>query len=588
MSVPTQYMQQRNKSSSPMEDCRDYLRTGRCKYGPSCKYRHPPNVQSGGGMKGPTDPNEPMFPVRPNELVCQYYMKHGTCKFGQACKFNHPPTNSLHRVASPRFNQSMVMQEESNKVSKFDAAAMLPQRPQEPNCIYFLKNGRCKYGATCRYHHPLNYHNRRPPPPNDGRRHHLSGGNAVNESGVVQPKLHYVSLPPGTYQQGQFVVADGQLAFLSLDGSSQGQVISIGSQSMNQEVPMVLTSASSKQASRLSRDLGSSTSSTSIASSFESSMIGSGGSLNTFSFPDEQNARAAHVVHSGNRQVLAQNPDGGVASLPQVVSTTSSLDGSTNNNNSNNHSYFDARRPTQSPAKSESGGRGAAYRGQRSASFDHSRSAGQYMASAGIRESTSVPSFNHIHLEQGGPHYESQRGHQMMRGPPPTQARGRQKRQSNGAVDDGLSMMTSALLTMMDTPEEVAGEQYQDFDDFESSTPVIANHYPAHGAPQHAQIEDYDGNYNVNAPLYVPRASKVYYDQEQDKSVCMPGYQIEGGDEGYGISRGRSMEHMQQWSPSMQENQRLTHQSGQAIQIGETQHAQTEAFEPRNNGSYFP
>lgn len=411
----------------------------------------------------------------------------------------------------------------------------------------------------------------------------------MNESGVVQPKLHYVSLPPGTYQQGQFVVADGQLAFLSLDGSSQGQVISIGSQSVNQEVPMVLTAASSKQASRLSRDLGSSTSSTSVASSFESSMIGSGGSLNTFSFPDEQNGRAAHIVYSGNRQVLAQNPDGGVASFPQVVSTTNNLDGSTTtNNNSNNHSYFDARRPTQSPARSESGGSRAAYRGQRSASFDHSRSAGQHMASAGIRESTSVPSFNHIHEEQGGPQYESQRGHQMMRGPPPTQARGRQKRRSNGAVDDGLSMMTSALLTMMDTPEEVAGEQYQDFDDFESSTPVIANHYSAHGALQHEQIQDYDGNYNANAPLYVPQAGKAYYHQEQDNSVGMPGYPMEGGDESYGIPRGRSMEHMQQWSPSMQGDQQLTHQSGQAIQIGQTQHAQTAAFEPRNNGSYFP
>jgi hypothetical protein len=52
-----------------IEDCRDYLRTGRCKYGASCKYRHPANVQSGGGMRIPLNPGEPMFPVRPNEPI---------------------------------------------------------------------------------------------------------------------------------------------------------------------------------------------------------------------------------------------------------------------------------------------------------------------------------------------------------------------------------------------------------------------------------------------------------------------------------------------------------------------------------------
>ncbi|CAJ1931920.1 unnamed protein product [Cylindrotheca closterium] len=610
MSIPTQYVQRNRSTEASMEDCRDYLRTGRCKYGASCKYRHPPNVQSGGGMKGPINPSEPMFPYRPNEPVCQYYMKHGTCKFGQACKFNHPPhnnnsNNNLHGVpSSPRFNQSMVMQQKDSNEGSFnsyDAAAMLPQRPEEPNCIYFLKNGRCKYGATCRYHHPLNYHSRRPPPPNDGHRHNhhhhnlQGGGNSMNDSGMAQPKLQYISLPPGTYQQGQFVVADGQLAFLSLDGSTQ-QVISVGPQGVNQEAPMVLTStASPKPASSLSRDVGSTASSTSIASSFESSMIGSGGSLNTFIAPDQQNGRAAHVVHSGSsRQVPAQNQDGRVASLPQVVSTAGSLDGSINNsNNSNNHSYFDVRRPTQSPVRSESGGNAAAYREQRSSSFDHSsRPARQHMG-GGIRESTSVPSFNHVHDEQGYQQQQQQqydpqqqRGLQMTRGPPPTTARGRQRRKSNGAVDDGLSMMTSALLTMLDTPEEAGEwEQYQDFDDYEpseSSTPVIANHFPGQlGSPQHPQIvqnnnsSSNNGDYNN---FFVPQARKVaYYDHDQDRSVnSMPGYQYEGvgGDDGYGIPRGRSMDQMQRWAPSMQGS--------------DQQRASSTAFEPRNNGSYFP
>lgn len=564
-------------------------------------------------MKGPLNPSEPMFPVRPNEPVCQYYMKHGTCKFGQACKFNHPAPNTLqHHASVPRFNQPMMMQKDSGEMAGYEPPGMLPQRPEEPNCIYFLKNGRCKYGSTCRYHHPLNYHSRRLPP-NDVRRMH-----PMNDSGVGQPKLHYVSLPPGTYQQGQFVVADGQLAFLSLDGSHQGQVISIGN-GMNQEVPVVFTTTSSGSKHSLSRDLGSNTSSTSIASSFESSMIGSGASLNTFNVPDQQGGRAAHVVHSGNRQMLQQNQDGS-SSLPQVVSTGSSLDGSNNsntnnNNNSNNHAYFDARRQTQSPARSE--GSNTAYRGQRSSSFDHSRSSSARQHMGGMHESASVPSFSYHDdgYQQYEPQQQQQRGPQIMRGPPPTQARGRQKRQSNGAVDDGLSMMTSALLTMLDTPEEVEGEHYQEFDEYpdeypESSTPIIANRFASR--PQHAQLQGNSNNFNMNAPLYVPQARKAYYDHEQDKPVGMPGYNYDGEEDGYGIPRGhrsmehartyerddddqdygiprqhRSMEHMaQRWSPSMQRSDHQqtpsNHHHHQSI------NQRGPAFEPRNNGSYFP
>lgn len=29
-----------------------------------------------------------------------------------------------------------------------------PERPGEPECQYFLKTGNCKFGGSCRYHHP--------------------------------------------------------------------------------------------------------------------------------------------------------------------------------------------------------------------------------------------------------------------------------------------------------------------------------------------------------------------------------------------------------------------------------------------------
>ncbi len=155
-------------------DCRDFLRTGRCKYGDSCKYHHPL-----GGIKA-SDPNEPPFPIRPGEPNCQYYLKNATCKFGQTCKFHHPPHVLLAKggsnVASSRGNpnanapntvceiinvdsgggDSNGSVNNSNDRTPRDFRDILPQRPGEPDCIYFLRNGRCKYGATCKYHHPTN------------------------------------------------------------------------------------------------------------------------------------------------------------------------------------------------------------------------------------------------------------------------------------------------------------------------------------------------------------------------------------------------------------------------------------------------
>ncbi len=114
------------------------------------QYHHPSNVLNGGGIKDPINPSDPPFPIRPNEPPCQYYLKHGTCKFGQTCKFNHPLSspklsgcNASGTSSSPQFSSYMP------------EPTVLPQRPSEPDCIYYLRNGRCKYGASCKYHHPI-------------------------------------------------------------------------------------------------------------------------------------------------------------------------------------------------------------------------------------------------------------------------------------------------------------------------------------------------------------------------------------------------------------------------------------------------
>lgn len=40
-----------------------------------------------------------------------------------------------------------------------DAAAQsmpYPDRPGEPDCLYYLRTGMCGYGSNCRYNHPAN------------------------------------------------------------------------------------------------------------------------------------------------------------------------------------------------------------------------------------------------------------------------------------------------------------------------------------------------------------------------------------------------------------------------------------------------
>ena len=147
------------------QDCRDFLRTGRCKYGESCKYNHPLNVESGGGLAdgGP-------LPLRPGEPVCHYFLKHGICKFGSACKFDHPSGPHLEKGPGSSNNFSVGGGGTSNgraavttgglvyvtdPITGATSVQVLPQRPNEPDCIYFLRNGRCKYGSICKFHHPL-------------------------------------------------------------------------------------------------------------------------------------------------------------------------------------------------------------------------------------------------------------------------------------------------------------------------------------------------------------------------------------------------------------------------------------------------
>ncbi|CAH8353234.1 unnamed protein product [Eruca vesicaria subsp. sativa] len=79
------------------------------------------------------------FPERPGELECQYYLKTGDCKFGTSCKFHHP----RDRVP-PRADCNL-------------SPIGLPLRPGVQRCTFYIQNGFCKFGSTCKFDHPMAY-----------------------------------------------------------------------------------------------------------------------------------------------------------------------------------------------------------------------------------------------------------------------------------------------------------------------------------------------------------------------------------------------------------------------------------------------
>ncbi|PKA51000.1 Zinc finger CCCH domain-containing protein 6 [Apostasia shenzhenica] len=80
---------------------------------------------------------ECFFPVRPGQLECQYYMRTGDCKFGATCKYHHPPDWSL-----PKTNCIL-------------SPLGLPLRPGAQVCAYYAQHAACKFGPTCKFDHPM-------------------------------------------------------------------------------------------------------------------------------------------------------------------------------------------------------------------------------------------------------------------------------------------------------------------------------------------------------------------------------------------------------------------------------------------------
>ncbi|XP_073219866.1 zinc finger CCCH domain-containing protein 34 [Cicer arietinum] len=75
------------------------------------------------------------YPQRPDEADCIYYLRTGFCGYGSRCRFNHP-------------------RDRGAVIGAARIAGEYPERVGQPVCQYYMRTGSCKFGASCKYHHP--------------------------------------------------------------------------------------------------------------------------------------------------------------------------------------------------------------------------------------------------------------------------------------------------------------------------------------------------------------------------------------------------------------------------------------------------
>lgn len=143
--------------------CSYYMKTGTCRFGPSCRFNHPEDQSMRLNAAG--------YPLHPEESDCVEFTSTGVCQFGAICKFNHPEgvatksaleiaTKGLGGMQNESRGASAPTQNESGGTSAPASAASelnssgLPIRSNQLPCAFYLRTGTCRFGSTCKFDHP--------------------------------------------------------------------------------------------------------------------------------------------------------------------------------------------------------------------------------------------------------------------------------------------------------------------------------------------------------------------------------------------------------------------------------------------------
>ncbi|XP_030488317.1 zinc finger CCCH domain-containing protein 37 isoform X1 [Cannabis sativa] len=81
-------------------ECDHYMKTGECKFGERCKFHHPidrsaPTLATIQAQQMSVKLTLAGLPRREGSIICPYYLKTGACKYGPTCKFDHPPPGEV-------------------------------------------------------------------------------------------------------------------------------------------------------------------------------------------------------------------------------------------------------------------------------------------------------------------------------------------------------------------------------------------------------------------------------------------------------------------------------------------------------------
>ncbi|CAN8254894.1 unnamed protein product [Cochlearia groenlandica] len=174
-------------------ECPYYMRNGSCKYGADCKFNHPDPTNTGGTDSPSFHGNNgggSIGSFSPKSAFQASSTSWSSPRHGNGTSTTTPfmPSMLSQRVSSQtqEWNgyQASVYPSERNVSSPSNAYHMnnpsaetnvftpyqyqipaeeFPERPDQPECSYYLKTGDCKFKFNCKYHHPKNRLPKQPP-----------------------------------------------------------------------------------------------------------------------------------------------------------------------------------------------------------------------------------------------------------------------------------------------------------------------------------------------------------------------------------------------------------------------------------------
>ncbi|KAF6165410.1 hypothetical protein GIB67_018854 [Kingdonia uniflora] len=159
------------------KECPHYMRTGSCKFSTNCRFHHPdptaavesdtPSGHDNGGSVPlhSSDASQPASwalpttsPSYPPMMYCSPQVVQPKTEWNgyQASSSVGPlysADGNVYRPPAPVMNSSNLHSTQNHYPIPIDA---FPERPGQPECQFFMKNGDCKYRSACRFHHPKN------------------------------------------------------------------------------------------------------------------------------------------------------------------------------------------------------------------------------------------------------------------------------------------------------------------------------------------------------------------------------------------------------------------------------------------------